>query len=203
MLKLYYAAPSRAIRPRWLLEEMAAPYELARLNLEAGEQKQAEYLAINPNGTVPTLVDGDLKLFESAAICQYLADRFPEAGMAPAVGTMERGHYYQWMHYSMTAIDIPFISILHHTAALPEAERIPAIAEENRKHLSAAITVVEQALADRPYLLGENLGAADVMVGSTLVWAASMHMVPKQCQNIMDYATRLGSRPAFLRASAD
>jgi len=93
MLTLYYSPQSRAIRPRWLLEEIGVPYELKRLNLQAGEQKKPGYLKINPNGTVPALVDGDLALFESAAICQYLADKFPEKRLAPPVGTPERGRY--------------------------------------------------------------------------------------------------------------
>jgi glutathione S-transferase len=203
MLTLYYAAPSRAFRPRWLLEEIGEPYELVRLDLSAGEQKRPEYLAINPNGTVPTLIDGDLTLFESAAICQHLADRFPDAGLAPSVGTRERGLYYQWMHYAMTSLDAPVIALFHHTTFLPEAERVPALAEESRRTFSAALSVVDQALADRPFLLGERFTAADIMVGSTLIWGQGLRLIPPERAAALAYAGRLARRPAFVRATAD
>jgi len=203
VLKLYYATPSRAVRPRWLLEEIGVPYELARLDLSAGEYKRPEYLAINPNGTVPTLIDGELTLFESAAICEYLADRFPEAQLAPAFGTPDRGRYYQWMHYSMTSIDVPVISIFHHAIFKPEHERVRAIAEENRERLAAALSVVDQALAGRTYILGERFGAVDVMMGSGLIWAHGMRLIPRERGLTLAYVARLTQRPAFQRASAD
>ena len=203
MLKLYYANPSRAIRPRWLLEEIGVPYELQRLDLGAGDQKRPEYLAINPNGTVPTLVDGELTLFESAAICAYLADRFPEAQLAPLLGTPDRGRYYQWMHYSMTAIDMPVISIFHHTLFKPEHERIAAIAEENRERLATALLVVDRALVGKAYILGHRFSAADIMMGSGLIWARSMHLIPPERGQTLEYVGRLAQRPAFQRASAD
>jgi glutathione S-transferase len=202
-LKLYYASPSRAIRPRWILEEIGAPYELVRLDLAADDHKRPEYLAINPTGTVPALVDGELKLFESAAICEYLADKFPDRGLAPRVGTPDRGLYYQWIHYSMTSLDIPVISIFHHTTFRPEAERIPAIAEESRRQLLAAIRVIDQPLSCNEYILGKTFSAADVMIGSSLIWARSIDLIPSDCEASRSYVRRLAGRPAFQRASAD
>jgi glutathione S-transferase len=202
-LNLYYASPSRAIRPRWILEEIGAPYDLVRLDLAADEHKRPEYLAINPTGTVPALVDGELKLFESAAICEYLADKFPDRGLAPRVGTPDRGLYYQWMHFSMTSLDIPVISIFHHTTLRPEAERIPAIAEESRTQLLAAIRVIDQPLSRKEYILGETFSAADVMIGSSLIWAGTMQLIPSDCEASHSYVRRLAGRPAFQRASAD
>src|SRR5262245_31306553 len=127
MLKLYYASQTRAGRPRWLLEEIGTPYELVRLELAKSDQKKPAYLKINPNGTVPALVDGDLALFESAAICQYLADKFPDKKLAPPVGTPARGRYYQWIHYAMSALEPPLVTIFQHTMMLPEAQRKPAM----------------------------------------------------------------------------
>jgi glutathione S-transferase len=127
MLTLYHAAQSRSVRPRWLLEELGVPYEVKRLSLSAGEHKKPEYLKLNPNGQVPTLVDGDLALFESGAICQYLTDKFPEKGFAPPVGTPDRGRYYQWIHYAMSGIEPPAVTIFMHTIMKPEAERLPQL----------------------------------------------------------------------------
>jgi len=203
VLKLYYASPSRAIRPRWLLEEIGTPYELLRLDLAAGEQKSPEYLAINPNGTVPTLVDGDLTLFESAAICEHLADRFPEARLAPALGTRERALYYQWMHYAMSSVDAPLIAYLHHTALDPEDERIPAVAEASRTRLIEVAGILDCALTGKKHILGDGFSAADVMLGSGLIWAQTMQLIPPERREVRGYIERLGSRPAFQRASAD
>ena len=90
-MKLYYAPHTRASRPRWLLEELGVPYELVRVDVAHQENRQAPYLLINPLGHVPALVDGDMTIIESAAICMYLADKFPEKKMAPAVGSPPRG----------------------------------------------------------------------------------------------------------------
>jgi glutathione S-transferase len=207
MLKLYYAAQTRAIRPRWALEEIGVPYELVRVNLEAGEQRGAEYLKLNPNGTVPTLVDDDLVLYESAAIVQYLADKFPEARLAPAVGTAARGKYYQWIQYAMSALEPPAVTIFVHTNGLPlgrpEAERIPQLVPPAQAQLATAVRVVDDALADRMYILGADFSAADVMIGSMLGWCMMLGMVSGDATNVQKYLGRLATRPAVARAQAD
>ena len=201
-MKLYHSPQSRSVRPRWLLEEAGATYDLVSLNLEAQDQKRPEYLKLNPNGTVPTLVDGDLVLFESAAICQYLADKFTAARLAPPVGTPARGLYYQWIHYAMSAIEPPLITIFMHTIRRPEGERIPRLVEEARPQLAGALGVVERALAGRTFLVGEGFTAADVMVGSTLAWARMMGMITGDLPATAGYIDRLIARPAYQRAAA-
>jgi glutathione S-transferase len=202
MLTLYHSPQSRSIRPRWLLEEIGAPYEVKLIRLEAGDQKSPEYLKLNPNGTVPTLVDGDLVLWESAAICQYLADKFPEHGLAPAVGTPQRGTYYQWIHYAMSTLEPPAITIFLHTVRLPETDRVPQLVDAARTELAAAVTVVNDALAGREWILGSQFTAADVMVGSTLWWAQLMGLIGEQHPNAQAYLARCMARPAMQRASA-
>jgi glutathione S-transferase len=179
-MKLYHSAQSRSVRPRWLLEELGVPYDLVRLDLQANEHKRPEYLKINPNGTVPALVDGDLALFESGAMCQYLADKFPEKKLAP-----------------------PTVTIFFHTVRKPEAERIPTLVTEARGQLAAVLGVIERALAGRPFILGADFSAADVMLGSTLGWASMLGIVGQEQPNVAAYVARLGARPAFQRASAD
>ena len=201
-MKLYYSPQSRAVRPRWMLEEIGAPYELVRLQLGT-DNKTPAYLKMNPNGTVPTLVDGDLTLFESAAICQYLADRFPDKRLAPPVGTPARGLYYQWIHYAMSALEPPLVTIFLHTINKPEAERIPALVSEARTQLKTVLGVVEQAVLGRTFILGDQFTTADVMVGSTLVWAQMMSLLGDERPAPAAYLGRLASRPASQRAMAD
>jgi glutathione S-transferase len=203
MITLYHAPQSRSGRPRWLLEEIGVPYEVKRLNLQAGEQKAPEYLKLNPNGAVPTLVDDDTVLFESAAICQYLADKFPEKNLAPKVGTPERGKYYQWVHYAMSGLEPPAVTIFLHTVFLPEAERIPQLIDGARQQITAAVQVLDDALAGREWILGSQFSAADVMIGSTLMWCQMMGMVDPSKQNVAAYLGRCMARPAVQRANAD
>jgi glutathione S-transferase len=202
MLTLYHSPQSRSIRPRWLLEELGVPCEVKLVSLAAGDQKKPEYLKLNPNGTVPTLVDGDLVLWESAAICQYLADKYPEKRLAPPVGTPERGKYYQWIHYAMSGIEPPAVTVFMHTMQLPEAERVPALVDGAKAQLGRVITVVDDALAGREWILGSQFSAADVMVGSTLVWCQMMGLIGDQYANVPGYLARCAARPALQRASA-
>jgi glutathione S-transferase len=203
MITLYHSPQSRSIRPRWLLEEIGEPFEVKKVDLQAGAHKKPDYLKLNPNGAVPTLVDGDLVLFESAAICQYLADKYPAKKLAPAVGTPERGKYYQWIHYAMSGLEPPAVTIFEHTAMLPEAERLPQLVEKSRERLTAAVKVVDDALAGREWILGNQFGAADVMVGSTLMWCQMMSLIGDATPNVAAYLGRCVARPAAQRAQAD
>jgi glutathione S-transferase len=113
-MKLYFAPRTRAIRARWLLEELGVPYELIKLDLARQENSTPTYLAVHPLGEVPALVDGDVTLLESLAICLYLADRFPEKHLAPLMGSAERGPYYQWMAFAEVSLaPVVMASILH------------------------------------------------------------------------------------------
>jgi glutathione S-transferase len=174
-----------------------------RVNLQAGEQKTPDYLKINPNGAVPALVDGEIRLFESAAICEYLADRFPEKRLAPPVGTPARGYYYQWIHFGMSTLEPPLITIFMHTVNRPEAERIPQLVGPAREHLGAALGVLEKALVGRSVLIGDEITAADVVVASTLAWAQMLGLVSASLPATAAYLGRMMGRPAFQRAMAD
>lgn len=96
-MKLYYSRYTRSGRARWILEEIGVAYEIARLSFQKGEHKAPEYLEIHPHGSVPALTDGDLKIYESSAILLHLADKYPDAKLAPPLGSDERGLYYRWL----------------------------------------------------------------------------------------------------------
>jgi glutathione S-transferase len=200
-MKLYYAPRTRAGRPRWLLEEIGAPYELARLDMSQKEHKTPAYLALHPHGAVPTLVDGDLRLIESAAICLYLADKFPRAGLAPPVGTPERGTYYQWIVYAMATLEPVISELAKHARAKPGAVGEEEAHATQRK-VGECMRFVDAALGDQPFLLGSAFSAADVVVGSCIVWARSLGALADH-PRLYAYYERLSSRPAFQRARAD
>jgi len=200
-MKLYYSPQTRAGRPRWLLEEIGAPYELVRLDMHKGEHKRPEYMKIHPLGAVPALVDGDLALFESAAICMYLADKFPDKKLAPAVGTPARGLYYQWMFYSMATLEPPILAVFLNTIMLPEAERSAAAVEKARATFTDVARVLSSALDGRTFILGDQFSAADVMIGGMLAWAGFMGLLADH-PSLQAYTKRLAERPAFQRAQS-
>jgi glutathione S-transferase len=201
-LKLYYAPNTRAGRPRWLLEELEVPYELVRLDPAARENRRPEYLALNPTGHVPTLVDGDQPIFESLAICLYLADKFPEKGLAPAPSDPGRGAYLQWAVYSMVSLEREVDTLTSHTVALPQDQRVAAVADTARKNLLDAAAHVEAALEGKEYLAGDRFSAADVMTSSVLGWAKLIGVLADR-PRLLEYVRRCVSRPAARRSRTD
>ncbi|MCK6555928.1 glutathione S-transferase family protein [Candidatus Binatia bacterium] len=198
-MKLYHARQSRSIRPRWLLEEIGVPYELVTLDMSKQEHKAPDYLKIHPHGALPALVDGDLALIESAAICAYLADKYPEKRLAPPVGSPVRGPYYQWIVYTIATMEPPLIDVFMNTVRLPEAERSPAKVEAGRVAWKKVAEVLSGALQGKQYLLGNEFSTADVMVGSTLAWGQFLGLL-EGFPVLQEYVGRLASRPAFVRA---
>jgi len=165
-----------------MLEELAVPYEIVLIDFKAGEHKGAEYRKIHPHGQLPALQDGALTMFESAAICAYLADKFPDQQMAPAPGTIERGMYYQWMFYSIAALD--------------------ALALD-RERMKESFLVLDGVIAGREFILGGNkITAADVMIGSGVIWVDARHNLLNEFPSLNAYAKRLLARPSFQRAFA-
>lgn len=201
-MNLYYAPRTRATRPRWMLEEIGAPYELMRLDLNKREHKKPEYLKIHPHGVVPAFADGELVMFESAAICAYLADKFPDKRLAPPPGTPSRGLYYQWLVYSMATAEPPVLQVFLNTVMLPEPKRSAAAAEEGRAQWAGVARVIESALEGRSFLVDDTFSAADVMIGSIVAWSQFIGLL-EGFPGLQTYAARLASRPAFQRANAD
>ena len=201
-MKLFYVPQTRASRPRWMLEELGEPHELVRLDRAKGENLAPAYLAINPTGMVPALVDGAVTIFESAAIVLYLADKFEGRGLCPPVGSEARARYYQWAFYAMTTLESPVAEVSAHAATRPEAERVPALAEQGRAAFQRAAKSAEEQLAKTPFILGDTFSAADVLLTGTLAWARSLRLL-EALPHCKAYVKRLIERPAFARSRAD
>ncbi len=200
-MKLYYVAKTRASRPRWMLEELGVPYELVRLDPSKGETRSAEHLARQPLGHVPALEDGQVRMFESAAICLYLAERYPEKGLVPPPATPGRAATYQWLFYAMTELEPP-CSAMSAEKRKPEAERGTAALDEARGRFRKAAAVLEAPLSNTPYLLGAEFTVADVVVGAILAWGRSLGAL-EGLPATEAYLRRLKDRPAWKRSLAD
>lgn len=198
-MKLFYSPQTRAVIARWALEEVGVEYELVRLKFPE-EVKRPDHLQYNPLGQLPTLVDGGQVVTESTAIALYLADRFPEAGLAPPLG--QRGDYYQWCFYMNATVEPPLMQVFLHTMSLPEDQRDPERAAKGQAELNKVFAVLEERLSSREYLVGESFSTADLLVGATLGWIANTGLL-NSFPHLSEYGGRVNARPACIRAVAD
>jgi glutathione S-transferase len=200
-MRLFYVPKTRSARPRWVLEELGVPYELVRLDAARGETRTPEHLGRHPLGHVPVLEDGAARIYESAAICLHLADRFPEKRLAPAPGTPERGLLYQWLFFAATEVEPP-LGLMSGDRRKPVEQRNPAAVEAARQQANRAVAVLEAALEPGPWLLGEAFSVADVYCGSIMLWARLMQ-VGEGLPAVEAWLARCRERPAWRRATAD
>ncbi len=193
-ITLYFAPATRAFTPLWLLEELALPYAIETIDLRKRQQKSPEYLRVNPMGKVPALKDGDVTVSENPAICIYLADRYSLGHMAPTLDDPQRGAYLRWMVFS-TAVLEPAIY-------LPESNDPRGAMGRGWGKRQRVLDVLDAALSDGPWLLGERFSAADVMLGSQLSVALFNKRIDTPPASFAAYDRRLTARPAYQRAAA-
>ncbi len=193
-ITFYHAAPSRGAIVRWMLEEVGAPYRVELLDLTRNGQKSPSYLALNPMGKVPAIVHRGVVVTEAVAICCYLADAFPAAGLAPAIGEPLRGPYLRWSIFEASALEPAIIDrMLQRPPGRPGAL--------GYGDFDTTMNVVAQAVTPGPYLLGERFSTADVLIGSALRWGTMVSVVPERPE-FAAYLGRLAERPALQRAMA-
>jgi glutathione S-transferase len=194
-LVLYHAAPSRSSIVHWMLEELGQPYELQMVSFKRGENRQPAYLAVNPMGKVPALKHGDTVITEAAAICAYLADEFPQAGLNIPVGDPRRGTYLKWLFFGPSCVE-PAIA----ERAFPRKEA-PARSALGFGDFDTVVDVLAKAAAAAsPYLVGNKFTAADVIIGSGLRWGSMFKLLPDRAE-FKPYLATLAERPALRRAT--
>ena len=191
----FYTNPmSRGRIVRWMLEEVGEPYETVLLDYGT-TMKSADYLAVNPMGKVPAITHGNTVVTEAAAICAYLADSFPDKGLAPAPGSRFRGPYYRWLFFAAGPVE-----------AAVTGKSMGLLAPEDKKAMAGygsfedTMNALEQAVSQSPYICGDQFTAADVYVGSQIGWGMMFGMIDKR-PTFADYFGRLQSRPAARRAA--
>lgn len=189
---LYSNPMSRGRIVHWLLEELGAPYEMKLVDLEKGEQRAPAFLAINPMGKVPAIVHRGVVVTETAAICVYLADAFPRAGLAPALTDTKRGTYLRWFFFGAGAFEP---AVVDKMMARPPVERTGALGYGTYERTLATL---ETALAPGPFILGERFSAVDVYVGSQIHWALMTKAIEPR-PVFQQYADRCAARPAMQR----
>ena len=199
MVKLYGVRQSRASRCLWMLEELGIPYEHVPTHFH-DDTKKAEYLEVNPNGRVPALVDGELKLFESLAINLYLARKYGGDGPLGLPTIESEALAVQWSLWAMTEVEPALYAYLMNGFVLPEAERDPAARDRGFEALRRPLAVLEGQLEKRPYLLGERFSVADLNVASVLSWAKMARLDLSPHPKLRTWLDACVKRPAALRA---
>ena len=199
-ITLYYTHRTRALRPRWLLEELELPYRLHLIDLFGGEGRSAEYRRIHPHGAVPAMeIDGSV-MIESCAMCHWLSDRYPEKQLAPEIDSPARMAYEQWVFYVPGTLEPLAFQILLHSMVLPEEQRVPDMVPWATRGYQSVLKVLNRTLAGREYIAGDSFSTADILLGSTLLW------LPELLEGqpaLGDYTGRLQQRPAYQRAVTD
>src|SRR6476620_9378255 len=188
-LTLFHASPSRSSITLWMMEELVQPYEIKLLNLSKDEQLSPAYAAIKPLGKVPALSHKGVMVTEVAAICTYLADEFPKAGLNVPVGQPQRGIYLKWLFFGPSVLE-PAMTDKNY----PRAAEAPARAVGWRP-LPQVLDVIESGLKPGPFLMGEKFTAADVVIGSGLRFGTMFGMVEPRAR-FKEYVARLDERPA-------
>lgn len=197
MYQLYYSPGAASFVVHWLLIELDAPHTLHKLDLAAGEHKRPEYLSINPNGVVPTLMVDGTPMTEAAALVMQLADRHPEAGLAPALGSRERGSYYQWLLYLANTLQPAFRLWFYPQEAAGEAA-----AETAKDMARAKVEGIWQRIEDHlakngPFLLGSQVSAADFHLTMLMRWSRNMPKPATGWPHLAALAEQMKARPSF------
>jgi glutathione S-transferase len=192
-MKLYGFAPTRTIRVLWVLRELDLEFEFVDVNLMKGEHRRPEFLAINPAGKVPVLVDGDLILTESVAIALYLAETHPEKGLLPD-GARSRAEVNRWLLFTATELEQPLWRIARHTALYPESERLPADVPLARRDFIDMAAVMERHMEGRRFLAHERVTIADFVAAYTLDWANEVHLLD-DLPTLRGYMEQMYARP--------
>jgi glutathione S-transferase len=193
-ITLFHSPHTRSSGALVLLEEIGAPYALRVLDMKAGEQRRSDYLAINPMGKVPAILHDDALVTEQVAIYLYLADLFPESGLAPAIGDSLRGPYLRWMVFYAACFEPAVVDRAMNRE--PGGQAMSPYGDYD-----TMLATLTAQLKRGPWLLGERFSAADVLWGTALTWTTGFKLVP-ELPEITGYLARFNVRPAVARAQA-
>jgi glutathione S-transferase len=206
MIQLHYAPGNASMTPHMLLEELGVAFELKLVDRDNGAHKSPAYLKMNPNGLIPVLVDGDLVLYETAAIVLHLVDMHPAAGLAPAVGTTERAQFYKWLVWMSSALQ-PQFSIYFYTeryVAPGNASGAAEVKAATEKRIEGLIEQIDAQLASHggPWLMGERFSALDPYALMLCRWTRNAQRPARTLAHVGPFLQRMLARPAVRKVLA-
>jgi len=198
MLKLHHAPNSRSGRILWLLEELQLPYELNRMDFHPKALKSDEHRARHPLGRVPVLEDGDVMIYASGAIVEYIIARHTDGALKPAPDSPLFPRYLQWFHYCEGMIMPPINTIVVQTVLLPPERRSEEALGQAKRLLTNALTPLNAAMEGYDYVIGD-LSGVDFMIGHASFMSRRLGCMPEEMSQLHAYVNRLESRPAFMK----
>lgn len=202
MLNIYHAAGTRSIRVIWLCEELELPYQVTSIDFSADYRKSPEWRALNPVGKVPVMSDGDITMYESGAMMQYILEKYAEGRLQPQPGTALSARYLQWCWFAEATFARPLGDMAQHTLIKPENERIRAVVEDGAQRAHSCLGAVEAELASRRYLLDDFFSAADIMMAWSLTLASHFSLLDKGYPNVERYLATISARPGSVIANS-
>ena len=205
-MELHYYPSNASMAPHILLEEIGQPFTLSKVDRTRDAHKTADYLKLNPNGLIPVLVDGDLVLYESAAICLHLADKHPAAELAPGLGTPERAHFYKWLIWMTNTFQATLLLYFYpeRWASPDQLQGATALKARAEAKAGTLLDQLEAELARHggPWLLGPQYTALDAYALMLCRWTRDFGRPARSLPNLGEYLTRLLERPAVQRVFA-
>lgn len=201
MLTLYHCASARSFRPLWALEELGIPYDLKMLPFPPRFLKR-EYLELNPLGTIPLLIDGDTRMTESAAICEYVVSKYGPSPLAVGVDEPAYGAYLNWLHFGEATLTFPQTIVLRYSQLEPDERKIPQAAADYARWFLARLRGIDAVVSKTDTLCAGRFTAADISVGYALMLAESLGLHEQFPAAVNTYWKRLQDRDGFRRAIA-
>lgn len=190
--------------PHFILEELGESFELVKVDRKSNGQKSAEYLALNPLGRIPTLIDKengqeDLVIFESAAICIHLAESHPSSQLIPKVGERDRAKFFQWMMYLTNTVQAELMVYFYPEKYGVDSKAATDILNSQEQKITAMFALLDKELVNRDFLIGDNLTACDYFLFMLAIWADELKKPPLAFENLSRYLCQLAKRDAIIK----
>lgn len=196
MYTLYYYPLNASLAPHLILEELNVEYDLQLVDRKTNAQKSAQYLALNPAGRIPTLVDKGQAIFESPAICLHLAEQHPESNLLPEIGNTNRAIFFQWMMYLTNTLQAELMIYFYPEKHTTNTQCAPEIKAAQDKRISEMLALINKELTNKTYLIGEQFTACDYFLFMLCVWADELETPPLAFENLKRYLVNVAQREA-------
>jgi len=196
--QLYYYPLNASMAPHFLLEELKADFELVKVDRKNNAQKSSDYLALNPTGQIPTLIDGDLVLFESPAICIHLAESYPLSNLIPKLGDRNRALFFQWMMYLTNTIQAELMLCFYPQEHTKDAISATDICKVQEARITDMFALLDNELKNKMFLVGPTATACDYFLFMLAIWADQFKKPPLAFENLSKYLRNLAKRDAII-----
>nr|WP_086939703.1 glutathione S-transferase family protein [Thaumasiovibrio occultus] len=187
MFQLYYYPNNASLAPHFLLHHLQAPYELVLVDRKANAHKSDDYLRLNPMGRIPALVDGELTLFESAAICVHLCERYPQSGLLPPVGSHERAHVFQWLMFLTNTLQSQLMARYYPSRQTDDVEGVTSVIAAQDRRIEESLAILDAQLATSAYLVDAQLTACDYYLFMLACWCLPLERSPARYPHLSRY----------------